>query len=149
MEYLMTYGWAILIVIVISAVLVYYGLFKPPVGKSLSGFGSIMPLDMDYSAAGIMKLYVENRAGDVVNVTRVDVTVGPTTTTLTSASYLPPTSPTTGVSMAAGTRLWLTGTNAADATNTLGDPYSVTVAIYYIRAGQTLSSTGTVTGARS
>jgi len=143
MEYLMTYGWAILIVIVISAVLVYYGLFKPPVGKSISGFAAVMPLDMDYSSAGVMKLYIENRAGDVINVTRVTVTVGTTPTNLTVTSY------GTGISMAAGTRTWITGTNTADVSAHLGDPFSDTVAIYYMRAGQELSSSGTLSGGRS
>ncbi len=119
MEYMMTYGWAILIIVVISAVLVYYGLFKPPVGKSISGFGSIMPLDVDYDSAGTMRLYLENRVGDIINVTSVTVDNTP-------LAGLSPTA------MSIAGRSWVNGS-----TSESGDPgeaYSFDMAVTYVRA---------------
>ena len=140
MEYLMTYGWAILIVIVITAVLVYYGLFKPPVGKSISGFGSVIPLDSDYTTAGVLKLYVENRVGDNIRVMAVSADSGSGPVILTGTSGMNST-----ISMSG--RKWINGTTGVAGSQ--GDGYVLKVAIIYARGSMNLTTSGTVTGARS
>ena len=143
MEYLMTYGWAILIVIVVGAVLVYYGVFKPPISKTTSGFGSIAVIDQDYSATlGTLRLYIENRAGDAVTINAVSVTYS--TGVQTNCTGLISSTGVYTVPMAG--RTWLTCTGEADIA---GAMYTPTVIVTYTKAGQSLSSTGTVSGQRS
>jgi len=134
MEYLMTYGWMILLIVVISGVLVYYGMFTPPVGQSISGFGSVMPLAAEYASDGSLKLYVENRAGGEINITSVVVESTP-------LSGLAPTA------MAMAGRSWVKGTTATPGSP--GDPYNLEVSVTYVKAGEPLTTTGTITGSRS
>ena len=73
-EYLMTYGWAILIILIVAGVLAYYGVFAPQslLGPSISGFSSIAvitPWDMD--AAGNLRILLENRVGQEINITAI------------------------------------------------------------------------------
>ena len=46
-EYLMTYGWAILIILIVAGVLAYYGIFAPSsfLGPTARGFGQIQVLN--------------------------------------------------------------------------------------------------------
>jgi len=140
MEYLMTYGWAILIVIVISAVLVYYGLFKPPVGKSINGFGSVMPLDSEYTAAGNLSLFLENRVGDIIKIIAVSADDGSGSVTLTGTSGMNKTVSVSG-------RTWVMGTTGVAGSQ--GDGFALRVVITYDRGGTDLTTSGTVTGTRS
>ena len=139
MEYLMTYGWAILIVIVVGAVLVYYGVFKPPISKTTSGFGSIAVLDHDYASIvgpAQFKMQVENRAGDTVTIT--DVSIDGTSISGNKGN-LPQT-------LTMGSRIWIIGNTTV---GTAGDMYTPTIVITYTKGSQALSSTGTVSGQRS
>ena len=70
-EYLMTYGWAILIILIVAGVLAYYGVFAPQslLGPSISGFSSIAvitPWDLD--SAGNLRVLLENRVGQEIKV---------------------------------------------------------------------------------
>ena len=76
LEYLMTYGWAILIIIIVGGVLYYYGVFSPSklVGESKVGFGKVQIDTWTVDAANDqLKLIFENRAGKQINITSVDV----------------------------------------------------------------------------
>ena len=142
MEYLMTYGWAILIVIVVGAVLVYYGVFKPPISKTTSGFGSIAVIDQDYGTNALLRLYVENRAGDAISISTVNVTNNANAV----INCLPLNSSTSSMVLPMAGRAWLSCTGQGDIA---GAMYTPTVVITYVKAGQSLSSTGTVSGQRS
>ena len=76
LEYLMTYGWAILIIIIVGGVLYYYGVFSPSklVGESKVGFGKVQvdTWAVDEGADQINFIF-ENRAGKQINITNVDV----------------------------------------------------------------------------
>lgn len=135
MEYLMTYGWAILIVIVVAGVLAYYGVFSPGkiVGPTKSGFAKVEVLQWDLGTTGTLKLYVENRVGDVINIT--DVKVGGASIT---GSNLPINN------VPAGGRNWVTG-QTTDIGNT-GDSFRIDAVITYTYVGQSLSSTGSLSG---
>lgn len=78
MEYLMTYGWAILIVLVVGGVLYYYGIFSPggmmPKKGCPSGQITIDAADWNYDAdAGNMSLIVGNKVGDPITISEVNV----------------------------------------------------------------------------
>jgi len=61
MEYLMTYGWAILVVVIVGVALWYMGVFNlGGSAKTMTGFGPVKPLSW-----GVM----ENAGGMVVSIT--------------------------------------------------------------------------------
>lgn len=140
MEYLMTYGWAILIVIVVAGVLAYYGVFSPGklVGASVIGFSKVYVTQADFNSAGVLKVMVENRVGEEINVTKL------------AANSIQ--SDIADVKLAAGAKSgWLTATFSTLAGKT-GDAYNINVAIEYeltSAMGTPLNSTGTIGGTRS
>ncbi len=75
MEFLMTYGWAILAAIIAIAVLAYFGVFSP--GKYMSNICTITaPLSCDeYSltTTGIT-LVIRNGLGESIDISSVNVT---------------------------------------------------------------------------
>ena len=137
LEYLMTYGWAILIIIIVGGVLYYYGVFSPSklVGESKVGFGKVQIDTWTVDAANDkLKLIFENRAGRNINITSVDV--GGTVTN--TAIYLAEGSKSTGFE-----------TVDCPAINS-GDTYrwDVTITYYYTEygPGTSLTSSGTLSG---
>ncbi len=152
-EYLMTYGWAILIILIVAGVLAYYGIFAPgtfmgPVKKGFATVEVLSPWDLD--SLNDLRLTFENRVGDVINITDVSADAGSTA----------PTSPTlcqglgggTGwVSIPTGSRsgmetLNCTGANAGSE----GESYTIYVIITYDAGTMTsLKSAGTLSGAVS
>ena len=83
MEYLMTYGWAILIIVVVGAVLFAYGVFSPaglvPKSGCTSGNLFIEAADWTYSTNGQFQFAAQNRVGQAIAVTNVSVTDGTST----------------------------------------------------------------------
>ncbi len=76
LEYLMTYGWAILIIIVVGGVLYYYGVFSPGkiVGESKVGFSKVQIDTWGVDAANDdLKVIFENRVGKDITITNVTV----------------------------------------------------------------------------
>ncbi len=100
LEYLVTYGWAILAIVIIAGVLWYFGIFNPArfAGeKQCSGFGAFICQDFRVAPDGTLTLVVNNKIGG--SMSAVDIagagTCTPTTvasngnTTCTSAGFLP------------------------------------------------------------
>ena len=84
LEFLMTYGWAILVVLVAIGALAYFGVLRPEKllpEKCVIATGSGLYCD-DYSAAGTnLTFRIKNMLADPVNVTAISVTLtGPTKT---------------------------------------------------------------------
>ena len=72
MEYLMTYGWAILIILIVAGVLAYYGVFCPSgfLGPSIRGFSTVYVLQpWNFQSNGNLTIQVENRVGASINIT--------------------------------------------------------------------------------
>ncbi len=77
MEYLMTYGWAILVVMIVGVVLWQLGIFGPSsTVNTARGFSKVKPLEpsIKYSTAGGLTFTVVNGAG--ATVTGVNITSG-------------------------------------------------------------------------
>jgi hypothetical protein len=163
MEYLMTYGWAILIVIIVAAALYALGVFNPATfaGRTSTGFTQLgAPSDWDLTVAnnGQLKITLSN------NKIASQVTIKTVTAALKGGgtiTYNTDTCNTTGTTPApAGTYLTLgPGGSAALETacqvptynltfGTLatGTSYSVDVDISYNAGGYDHTDTGTVTG---
>ncbi len=81
MEYLVTYGWAILGIVIIAAVLFYFGIFSPqkwaPVQQQ-GGFASFSVVDHKIIAGvgGTMAMSIGNNRGRVVTLTQITTTTG-------------------------------------------------------------------------
>jgi hypothetical protein len=77
MEYLMSYGWAILVIVAIGATMWYLGLFQTKQGSTItvSGFYKTKPLEQsifmtpDCNFSGIFV----NGAGSTINVTNIEI----------------------------------------------------------------------------
>lgn len=79
-EFLVTYGWAIVVVLIIIGILAYFGAFNP--GQYIPekcDFGPQLEcVDSVVNAQGYVLLIVQNNFGDAINITGVssfDVTV--------------------------------------------------------------------------
>lgn len=68
LEYLVTYGWAILAIVIIAAVLWYLGVFNPaqysnPGGKQCGGFSTVQCVDYTAVAPSTISIVFGNAAG--------------------------------------------------------------------------------------
>ena len=150
-EYLMTYGWAILIILIVAGVLAYYGIFAPSgfLGPTARGFGQVQVLNpwSVVGTTGSISLNVENRVGGTINVTAINVTLAGDNNVY---QYVL----TGGKTITSGTKSVLTSgapaTPSWDSKNK--DPssaYTATITIYYDYGGSQFSSTGTISGTYS
>jgi hypothetical protein len=149
-EYLMTYGWAILIILIVAGVLAYYGIFSPSgfLGPSAKGWTQLYALQpWDLNADGTLQLQIENRVGQDIVLTHIFADNGPTAVTECTPSTAFPLTPITS-----GTRYPTTGLMSLaclNATGTKGSSYSITVEIDYTVGSSTLKQTATLSGSRS
>lgn len=79
LEFLMTYGWALIIILVVLLVAWQMGLFNPrSIQPGYSGFWGVVPGDFSLKSDGVstLTLSVKNEVGASVNITRMNVTIG-------------------------------------------------------------------------
>ena len=160
----MTYGWAILIVIIVAAALYVLGVFNPQTfsGPTQTGFGTFnIPAGgwiMNSNSQLVVQL--RNAAGATVNITAASLLIGGSTYTASaSASSLtsspgpvndPSTGRLTGVVMGSNNQTTFTfsGFNAL----TSGASYSAALTLTYTNLDTGLAGftdTGTLTGTRA
>ncbi|MFH0929201.1 MAG: hypothetical protein V1818_02470 [Candidatus Aenigmatarchaeota archaeon] len=151
-EYLMTYGWAILIILIVAGVLAYYGIFSPSsfLGPTARGFGQIQVLNPWAVSATVdtMTLNLANRVGGAVNITTISATIddvsGYTCTPVLGDLYI-----------ASGDDATFSCTIAPviPATAEAGDAYTATLVINYrypsTASTVDFSTAGTITGTYS
>jgi hypothetical protein len=145
-EYLMTYGWAILIILIVAGVLAYYGIFAPSgfLGPSSSGFAQLAVVSpWDLNAVGDLRVLLENRVGSEIHVLRVfgdgDSAIG----------YV---NDIADVTIPAGGRSSFVTANFTNLAGNSGTTYRVYVSLEYELAssvGTLFNSTGTLSGTRS
>ena len=141
MEYLMTYGWAILIVIIVGAALYALGIFNPATytQSTATGFqGFQIPSGgwQFVGSTGMLTLKTKNMAGSNIEITSVQGTYAGEIATNTTASG----------TFAPGTEYIILVDFAATAAT--GAAYSIPVSISYTNLDTALNftSAGTVTG---
>ena len=136
LEYLMTYGWAILIIIIVGGVLYYYGVFSPSklVGESKVGFNKVEIDSWAVDAANENVSFIfENRAGKKITITNTSVGGTWTNTSITMAE--------------GGKSTIFESVDCPDID--AGDAYRWDVTIYYYIesfSGTTFKSSGTLSG---
>ena len=100
LEYLITYGWAILVILVVLAVLWYYGIFNPArwAGESVTEGSAFKIVDKNLVSSGTLTLSLGNKVGTTVSITSLNVTgdiigykiVTPAETVVAGANILAP-----------------------------------------------------------
>ncbi len=137
MEYLMTYGWAILIVIIVAAALYALGIFNPATytGRIPTGFTTLgSPSDWDVDSNGYVDIILNNRLPNQINVLNVTVSIG------SDLSYND-----TEFTMAPGTTIQYTyAVSGLDLqSKTAGTTYSMDVEVTYNQGAGSLNHTET------
>jgi len=146
-EYLMTYGWAILIILIVAGVLAYYGIFAPAgfLGPSAKGFAQVSIVSPWDVSSNTLRVQFENRVGSSITITNVSADEG-------STVPVPPIACSAiSLSLAAGERSTAqTLTCNGIGTLTTGSSYTIYVIITYDAGTMTdLKSTGTLSGTSS
>lgn len=140
LEYLMTYGWAILIVIVVVAALYSLGLTKPCrwVGTQVSGFGETPVSGIKFDTTPQLTLSLQRQKPGDINITGVSFT-----STANGNGALTVSPPTTLRSGATATQFIVSG-----GAGVAGDCYSIDVTVNYteIDTGTTHQSVGRISG---
>ena len=99
LEYLLTYGWAILIIIIVAAALYAMGVFNPAAwsGKRVTGLTYFQVIDWKYTTGGNLSMVLGNKYGKTANVTRITANCAGTTKNVTPNIVLAPNKDTTQV----------------------------------------------------
>ena len=145
LEYMMTYGWAILIIVIVAVILYSMGIFNPSssITTTITGFQSLgvtQAACINSVNNQILELYVTNNVGYPINLTKINVT-GNNGVTVTQdiGSLLYP---------GHSSSFYVNG-----ACNKSSSSYSGSVTITYMEVGQPLSgpyiSTGKVSNVYS
>ncbi len=133
MEYLMTYGWAILIVIIVAAALFALGVFNPSTytGRAATGFGELgTPSDWQYSGTSLT-IVLKNQVGQAITVSNVTTVQG-----CYDGTSTPIAAGSTATFTLSGCTLKGAGSSFSEA---------ITVA-YSVAGGLPRSASGTITG---
>lgn len=154
MEYLMTYGWAILIVIIVAAALYALGVFNPATftGRTATGFQTIgAPSDWDMTSSGAITLKLGNsKMASTLTIYSITATqsgvpsiywTNTSTCNTTATNWLTMGPGQTGVTIPCGVE-GFSITNAGAA----GSTYSLKMEVLYNAGGLNHTDTGTVTG---
>jgi hypothetical protein len=140
LEYMATYGWAILIIVIVAGVLYSLGVFSPSNAASNTVIGfSGFNVQAQCIQGGALEMQITNGLGYTVNITKVN-------TTSNSGQSMQITNAPVLLSSQVSTSYYVP--NACPLTT--GSRYSVSTTLTYTEPGQTFSgpyfSTGTSSG---
>ena len=137
LDFLMTYGWAIALVVIVAAALFALGVFDVSnfVGTKAAGFSGVAVQGWQVSGTAL-SLKLTNQVGQKINITGVTATIGTSTQVNTTAVVL-----STGET---STTISVTGFPS----QTSGAGYQAAVKVNYtdMNSGFQASTTGTLTG---
>ena len=140
LDFMMSYGWAIAIVIVVAAMLFLFGVFDISnfMGTKASGFSGIGVSGWQMGSDGTFSLKFANRIGKPINITGVGITIKSAQAIITPTSILSTGATSDTVSTSAG----------ALGAMSPGSGYMATVVINYtdLNTGFNASTKGTLTG---
>ena len=140
MEYLMTYGWAILIVIIVAAALYMLGVFDPSTYTQSTAVGfqgfQVPTGGWQFNDSGYITIKMRNMQGANINITNVSATYQANTHFNDNYVVMNANEETTFIISGFGSQ-------------TSGSPYSVDVKVTYTNLDTQLSdfkSSGTISG---
>jgi len=87
LDFLMTYGWALLLIVLVVGALFALGIFDIGsfLGSKASGFAQVGVVGWQVTSAGVLTAKFENHAGVDINVTSINATKGTQTVSYTTA----------------------------------------------------------------
>ena len=139
LEYMMTYGWAILVIVIVAAVLYSLGIFSPSssLSTTVTGFANLGTVNAVCLGGTSFTISMGDSTGYPINVTEINLTSSSGKTTYSPNILIQPNS-------------IQTVTVPSSSLCTSGARYSVSAAISYLEPGQIFpgpyTSTGTVAG---
>ena len=135
MEFLMTYGWAILVVLAAIGALAYFGILSPqrflPSGFTMTGGFSGGQYKIDTTSVNFT---VINNMGTDINLTTVNITSKAGSDVKCSAQVTPNTIVGNGDTYSFG---------STNCKGTIGQKFKAGVTVTYIKSSETLSHTTT------
>jgi hypothetical protein len=140
LEYLVTYGWAILVIVIIAALLAYFGVFNPSryvSEKQASGFVAFGVTDWNILAStDDLTIKLTNNGANKVTISSVVLNGTASGNATASPTSISPGETTTVTS------------DGAIFTGAVGDSYDVTVSITYTdtKSGLAHTETGKLMG---
>jgi hypothetical protein len=142
LDFLMTYGWAIALVVIIAAVLFAMGVFDTSnfVGNKASGFSGVAVRDFRMAPEGNLTLQLMNQVGKRIQVYNVTAVIG------TNSG-----NNTTLVTFATGAQNTITLDIEGSEGGTVGESFTSAVTIQYtdLESGLNHTTSGTLIGKRS
>jgi len=138
LEYLTTYGWVLVIIVIVAAALYALGLLNPATYQphTCTGFSSLTYTDHVINSSGAMKLVLKNGVGKTITSANISSVKIDGTEKLSSHTEV--------TSWAAGGEKTLSATLSGSYSK--GDPYTATVEITYVAGGIKHTEIGTCTG---
>ncbi len=148
MEYLMTYGWAILIVIIVAAAMYSLGIFNPATwtGTRATGFANIgSPVDWIYYNNGSFSILLKNSLGSPITISSVKAVCN---TSMTDNEVDLVTTSSTTIGAGSSIEFFSNASIVNCDALTTGSSYSTQVAVRYTKGSGVYpqTDTGTVTG---
>ncbi len=141
LEYMMTYGWAILVIVIVAAVLYSLGIFSPSsaISSTVTGFSNLGSVTAQCIGNQGLTIQLGNSVGYTIQITNISVSASGKTVNMPEQSNIAPS-----------------GTKVFYISNVCPSPssrYSLSVTVYYTEPGQIFpgpyTSTGTITGSSS
>ena len=138
LEYMMTYGWAILIIVIVAAVLYGMGIFSPSssVQQTVTGFSGLGSVQALCSSNQELTLQLGNSLGEVIKITNITVTGSGVHNSILPQRVIQPSS--------------LQNFNITGVCPSTPTGYSLSVSVEYTEPGSvfqnTLVTSGTLTG---
>jgi hypothetical protein len=139
LEYMMTYGWAILIIVIVAVILYSMGIFNPSssISSTITGFQQTPISSAICTPTGVLVVSIGDATGNLINITSVNSTANGKTAI---------TSPNQLIDPGNSARVLILG-GCSNISNT---HFSSQITINYKEPGQQLSgpyvSTGSITG---
>jgi hypothetical protein len=146
LEYMMTYGWAILIIVIVAVILYSMGIFNPSssVSSTVTGFSGLGSVTAECTANGVLRISVGDSTGNLINVTGITAKDPSITKT---ANFKPNSTVDPNPLIRSGTFYLFSVPNICPSA---GTHYAITVAVNYTEPGQVLpgpyQSLGSITG---
>ena len=146
LEYMMTYGWAILIIVIVAVILYSMGIFNPSssVSSTVTGFSGLGSVTAECTANGVLRISVGDSTGNLINVTGITAKDPSITKT---ANFKPNSTVDPNPLIRSGSSYIFSVPNICPSA---GTHYAITVAVNYTEPGQVLpgpyQSLGSITG---
>ncbi len=139
LDFLMTYGWALLLIVLVVGALFALGIFNPNafLGNKAAGFAQVGVVGYKVDSAGVFSVKLRNQAGTQINITSMNATLGSQTLNYGT---------TTQIDNGKQSGTITVGTFGSPPAS--GSSYSVAMQIGYTdtSTGFAYTNTGTVTG---